>query len=338
MSPSLHQSGLEVNGVRYELRLVEEAVLRAARTLSRGDQRVFRRQRDVIYEIADPDAREIQFDEVHQQWFVRMRLGIPLDQALSETPELLRRTDECRVASAVSRKDEFVDLFDRDAPQNLRGERSGGGRTPPERSKVMLVRLRPESFLVPTTLLQFLRHEFLHVADMVDPRFGYRKELPSADAGPSYDNILRNRYRVVWDTTIDGRLQQGGFLGPEIRDVRLRDFTATFPMLGPEVSQAFSCWFAEAHPTHEQIAAFIRDPTGVRDSGEEEFAGRCPVCRFPTAALDPRPERLSPEAQRELQADNPRWRLEQGLCSQCADLYQARGVQSRSSDLCHART
>ncbi len=105
-------------------------------------------------------------------------------------------------------------------------------------------------------------------------------------------------------------------------------------MLGSGLTGTFSRWFGQVHPTHERIVAFIRDPKIGRAGGarEDELAGRCPICRFPTAVLDPHPERLSLEARRELQADHPSWRLEQSLCAQCADLYQARHAQSRSRD------
>ncbi len=319
--------GSLIGGVRYEPRLVEEAVLRAVRAGSAGDERAFREQRDAAYEIDDPDAREVEFGRVHETWFARMQLGAPVERALSDTPALQRRTYECRVASATSRKEEIAELFD------LQARRAGAVApvAPParrDRSKVILVRLRPKSFQAPAALLFFLRREFLHVDDMVSPRFDYRKQLPGSDAGPSYDNILRNRYRVVWDTTIDGRLQGQGVLPSGVRDARLREFTATFPMLGAAARESFSRWFGAAHPTHAQILAFIQAPSGRGADGEDR-RGRCPICRFPTATLDARPERLSTEARREIEADYPGWRLEQGLCSQCADLYMARSREQR---------
>jgi hypothetical protein len=52
--------------------------------------------------------------------------------------------------------------------------------------------------------------------------------------------------------------------------------------------------------------------------------GRCPLCRFPTAALDPRPERLSAATLAAIHDHHPSWDIEQGLCPQCLDLYEAR--------------
>ena len=188
--------------------------------------------------------------------------------------------------------------------------------------KIVFIRLRPESFLDPEALLTFLRHELLHVADMVDPRFGYMKDLLASDTGPSYDAILRTRYRVVWDATIDGRLARKGWAKPGCREVRLKEFSRTFSMLNAAVTEAFSRWFdGEAH-THAAIMAFAQDPRGL-GSQVGRLAGRCPICRFPTVRLDPDPARLSAAGRRELHADHPRWRLDEGLCSQCLDLYEA---------------
>ncbi len=327
--------------IRYDVRLVEEVVMRAVRALP-ADERRFHRQREAAYDITDPEDREARFEQVHRQWFVRLDLGQPLVQALADSGELVTRAGECRVASAGSRKDEVADLFDlnsagaaadriQDGDDGEDGE-DGDERRPHDEPKLIFVRLCPESFLDPQALLSFLRREFLHLVDILDPRFAYQKRLPSVDAGPSYDHVLRNRYRVVWDTTIDGRLLRGGFANPEVRSVRFREFRATFPMLGGEIGQAFSRWFDGEHPTHERLVAFIRDPASFGDAPEGRFAGRCPICRFPTAVLDPHPERLSEEARKELHDDYPSWRLELGVCAQCADLYQARHGSCRAKD------
>jgi hypothetical protein len=298
--------------IRYEIRLVEESVIRAVRGLPAGDQRLFHRQREAVYDVADRDERDALFAQVHRSWFSSLGLHRPLDQALTEAGELRQQVGACRVAWAGSRGDELADLFD----QNERPAH--------DRSKVILVRLRAEALLDPKTLLCFLRHEFQHLVDMLDPAFGYQKRLPVSDAGPSYDNILRNRYRVVWDTTIDGRLSRRGFEQSEVRQVRSREFGSTFPMLGVQVDDEFARWFDDDHPTHERLVAFALDPTSAGGHLGDGFAGRCPICLFPTAVLDRHPERLTEGARRELKADHPGWSLTCGLCSQCADLYLAR--------------
>jgi hypothetical protein len=142
---------------------------------------------------------------------------------------------------------------------------------------------------------------------------------------------LRHRYRVLWDTTIDGRLLNRGVVGPEVQELRHKEFAAAFQMLGDETDRSFSRWFFDATPAHEDLVAFICDPRGCGNDGSTRFTGRCPICRFPTATLDPHPERLTEAARTELRADHPAWILDQGLCAQCADLYNARVAMRREA-------
>jgi hypothetical protein len=166
-----------------------------------------------------------------------------------------------------------------------------------------------------------LHHELTHVADMLDPMFGYRRELPPSTDGPSADNILRDRYRVLWDTTIDGRMARAGRAGAMGRELRWREFATTFGMLEDACGAAFERWFAEDHPTHEQMLAFATSPGG---DTQARMSGRCPVCRFPVFALDARADAMPQAVADAIRAEQPHWRLSDGLCSQCFDLYEAR--------------
>ena len=300
----------------YDRHLIEKAVLVAIESAPSVGRAEFRRHRDRCYEIVDPDLRDADFDRLHRAWFLKLELGHPIEQALSESA-LLRRVRECRVVAAPSRARAHADLFDygsgRDpgAPVETEGSRSG---------LLMLLRLTPESFSNSENLLGFLRHECLHISDMLDPAFGYRRELPASEVGPAYENVLRKRYCVVWDATIDGRLVRTGRAPGRVRTTRGAEFVRAFPALGADATREFERWFEGEQPTHGAIVDFIvRAPSTRASSG-----GYCPICRFPTARLDPNPSRLSGSAVRELQLDRPGWQPIDGLCVQCADLYEAR--------------
>jgi hypothetical protein len=276
-------------------------VLLAERNLGVAERARFRWERDRLYGTASQDEREARFDELHGRWFVNLGLDRPLHLVLAEKPVLLRLTRGCRVARAA--RDELADL----APAE-----PGDGTAPAVR-----IRLRPESFLDPVRLAVLLRHEFEHVSDMVDPAFGYETELPQG-AGPSHDDLIRERYRAVWDASIDGRLFHRGMLGPSARDARREDFARAFPALGAALEEQFARWFEEPRPTHRAIVTYALNPPGPRTA-----AGRCPVCCFPTPRLDPHPERLAAGALRELRQAHPGWQPGDGLCFRCAELYEA---------------
>ena len=68
--------------------LVEEAVLLAERQALPPEARAFRRERDRIYELTDPEARETGFNVLHRRWFVRFNLGRTVEQVINERADL----------------------------------------------------------------------------------------------------------------------------------------------------------------------------------------------------------------------------------------------------------
>lgn len=299
--------------ITYAPDLVEEAVLLAERTASIDHARAFRRERNDAYEIADLDRREAAFRRLHLSWFMTLGLNAPIERLINERPEISRYLSRARVLRALTRHAEGADLFDQ-ALANDEGHRE----------TLLVLRLRPSLLLDRDRLLPFVRHELMHVADMVTPAFGYQRVLPPSDDGPSADNMIRERYRVLWDVTIDGRLAREGFRSAKVRAARAEEFAAAFPMLGEESGRVFEEWFDRIVPTHQALSSFALSPRSP--AGNSVTGRRCPLCRFPVTTLDSAPERLSIEARRRIAREHPDWRLAQGLCTQCLDLYEARSV------------
>jgi len=278
--------------VEYDPRLVEEVVLRAA--VGRPEERDFRRGRDRLYELADPEKREAAFGAFHGEWFLRLGLCRPLEQALEERPALARGTRCCAVVRARSKKEEGAELFV--SPDPAEGRAIG-------------LQLRPESFLDSEFLLGLLRHELLHIADMLDPRFGYEPGLP--DEGGAM-RLVQDRYRALWDACIDGRLVQEGRAPGAARQQRMQDFSRAFPALG---EGEFARFFDQPFHTHAELLERALRPGAGRE-------GRCPLCRLPTRVFEPQPEGLPPGVLARIRGDFPSWEPGQGVCRQCADLYR----------------
>jgi hypothetical protein len=235
------------SAITYEATLVEGAVLLAERGLSRAEAARFRAQRDRIYECADDDEREARFEELHGRFFIQFGLDRPLHAVLAEYPEILYRVGGCHVSRAVAARDEGADLRDRLSPDTDIG-----------RSRPLLVfRLRPESLLDPGRLSSFFRHELQHVADMLDPAFGYQRELPVDGDDPARANLARERYRAVWDATVHGRLGSRHGFEAKTREDRRSAFVRAFPALGDGAEPAFERWLKEPSPTHRAILEFI---------------------------------------------------------------------------------
>lgn len=291
--------------------LVEEVVL--LRIARHADEHEFRRARNRLYLLAEGEQREHAFQELHATWFMRLGLAQPIHTALGELPILAERCRRCLVRRAPARQDEGADLL----------VAEGEGRA----ARTVLMRLRAGAFDDTGELLALLRAELLHVADMLDPAFGYEPTLPPADGGPSYERLLRDRYRALWEVSVAGRLTRRGVARPDAKAEAYRVFVAAFAMLGASADAAFARFFDADTTTHAALMAFAAAPRGAAARGLTP-GGRCPLCRFPTYAPEPAPEHLGIDVVQHIVADFPEWRRHHGLCRQCADLYRARAVSA----------
>ena len=297
--------------LEFDPRLMEDAVL--LRISGHIQEAEFHQERERIYEIRDEEKRDKRFREFHQQWFVRLDLAHAVESALDDYPLLTRDTQGCRVMFAMFSTQEGADLYG-DSPATI------------------VIKLRPCHLRETSTLLAFLRHEFMHLHDILDPCFAYQLELPQSEVGPTYDNLIRERYRVLWDTWIDGRLLARGWAPAAVKQRRLAEFKATFSMLGEGWEAKFSEWFTWPVRRHEDLLAFALHPVSEHphDDSQQIQTGRCPLCRFPSFDLQDG-RGVDSQTVQEIVADFPDWTSDQGLCRQCSDLYQAREL-SRSAE------
>ncbi|MCP4204565.1 MAG: hypothetical protein GY769_21865 [bacterium] len=291
----------------FDPRLVEDAVLLRIDGAPARIQRLFRRHRDPLYEITKRDERESRFAELHGHWFVRLALVEPVHQALAREPSIAAGTSRCLVVPVVRAREEYADLKpDREA----------------ERLPTLFLGLRVATLVDAERLRPFLRRELLHIADMLDPEFGFEPQLPLLDDSAALENLVRRRYQALWDSTIDGRLAARGGLVSGGEEARRREFFGVFPMLAKNAERWFEHFFRGPRPNHAELVRFAIQP----GAGDEVMASdRCALCRMPSAGLHPDPARLAPETIQAICRDFADWEPARGVCLQCADLYGARG-------------
>jgi hypothetical protein len=297
----------------YDPRLIEEAVFHAQRDSYLSAE--IQERRNCIYEIADVDERERLFNELNRAWFDRLGLGKAIEQSLQEQPLIGAHVERCFAVGTSQAKEEGAELFV--APDDVK---NGHGR------RTLRLLIRPESLLNEEELRVFLRHELFHIADMLDPSFAYEPTLPKAEGGPTYDSLITNRYRVLWDVTIAGRMLRRGWCAAAVRDQELNDFRHAFPMLYEKCEEFFERFFGAAEPRHRELAAFAFDPRAATDNClNQAVAGtHCSLCRFPTHTFASEPANLGAEVLAAIKEDFPDWTAIKGLCAQCADLYRGR--------------
>jgi len=308
-----------VDLLHYDPGLMEETVFLAIR--EDREAKRFHRERHLLYEITNTEERERAFQDFYRTWFFRLGFSEQIEKALGEQPLISSGIKGCFVARAPGKPEEGAELFVN--PEEKLSDRE---------QRTVSIFLLPESLLNPSVLLTFLRHELLHIADMLDPGFGYERELPAAEAGPTHDRLHKERYRVLWDATIDGRMVRRGWADESLRTNRLCDFRQAFSMLAEDIEDLFSRFFDREPHTHAELVAFVFDPRAVVGTYEGYYPGaRCPLCGFPTYTFEPEPERLAPEVANQITQDFPHWQCADGLCMQCADLYRARNASASAT-------
>jgi hypothetical protein len=299
--------------LEFDPRLVEEAILAAAEAASQSENRAFRQERDAVYEIEIADIRESSFQQLDARWFTRFGVADALLGLLGKHPLLAHRTSGGYVLFASSSRDEGADLH---APQDELTEKG---------LPVLVIRLLPNTLLDRGRLSALLRHELLHVTDMLDPDFGYEPVLPETSGGPMLQRLIQDRYRVLWSTTIDGRLAGRGELSSLDAERRRQEFLTCFTMLGAEAEGYFQRFFEGPRPKHSELVSFALEPRGSQPNKQR----LCPLCNLPASNLHLHPR--GPCTVDVIQKDFPQWKQEMGLCLQCADLYDARAKQTLGS-------
>jgi hypothetical protein len=294
--------------IEFEPRFLDEAVLRLAS--ARPEGRLFYRERESIYRIADTEKRGRAFDALTAAWSERLGLVRSFADALAEQPLVVAGVARCAVGRPPSRRDAGAELLVRP---------TRGGEQPPA-ARLLRLLLAPEMLLAPDALRVFLQRELQHVSDMLDPHFAYEPRLPAVAGGPGHEALLRERYRGVWDVSVDGRLMRSGRLPSRVREERRDEFLRTFAALGGSADLAFNDFFTEPAPTHATIVEFVTASFGAAARAPTA----CALCGAPTADPESDPSLLPADVREWIRADFPAWRPVDGCCRQCADLYRAR--------------
>lgn len=299
--------------IEFQPQLIEEAVARLM--VNHAEASLFWQEREQLYENTDGETREAAFRNFYESWFNRLGLIAPLQQIFELWPILITATSRCLLIKARAKKNLGAELYiTADEPGLNERER-----------RTIVVQLTPELLAQPQPFLEFLRHEFLHLVDMLDAHFGYEPNFPKADAGPAYDHFLQGRYGVLWDVTIDGRLYQRGWLPPSVREKHFASFKRTFHGSEENLSQTFARFFEQNSPTHRELVEFAQHPEKWLSEMTAAMSakGRCATCHFPTFQLID-PSVLGAELIAKIREHYPDWNISQFICQQCADLYEAR--------------
>ncbi|MCK6459347.1 MAG: hypothetical protein L6Q95_05575 [Planctomycetes bacterium] len=181
--------------------------------------------------------------------------------------------------------------------------------------RTVLLRLPAGAFLDGATLARYLRHEMRHVKDMLDPKFAYERDLGASGRTRAEQELVRNRYCVLWNLAID-RIEEP----PVGAATRRAQLDRVFAALSDGQRTRLAARFEDPSlRTHPMLLAAARDPWEFLGEPRRGPVGGqpCPLCGFPTYDWDGAPPVAA------IRADFPRWDASHGACRQCSDIYRA---------------
>ena len=180
--------------IQYEQSLVETTVFLAVRR-DEPLECALHSITDPLYAIPDEELRQREFGVVFRDFFTKLAFDRLITGLLAERPLVGELVDRCVVREAARKKLQSAELL-------VRGDKDREDTS----GKTLVIQICPQSFLDTERLIPLMRRELMHVADMLDERFGYVREAFSGD--PSRQNLQRDRYRVLWDVFVEGRLER----------------------------------------------------------------------------------------------------------------------------------
>ena len=307
--------------IRYDDDFVESAVLLCAAGRRHAQPalqiRRFQAARERLYSILDPDDRNAAFFKLHLEWFREWGLEKRIVDVLTEFPLFPAALNVLAFRKARDRKDEAAELY-----------------ANAETGRNVVVAMRTERFEKDEAVASFLRREMMHVNDMIDPNFGYSRELRARGLNPAQERIVRERYRLLWDVTIDGRLSRANPASNTAREQHQKFFDRAYSFWPEEKRRTvFEELWTNPNPRHDHLLALASDPRDLSHTRAPLPGGSCPLCSFPTfewanvAALD--------EATLEtLRLQFPAWKSDQGLCQRCHEIYDVLGKHEIPATIC----
>jgi hypothetical protein len=261
-----------------------------------------------------PTGREDAFRALHETWFDRLGFRRQLLALVEEFAIISDSVQQLTVSEGRGRSAVGMELYG----------------APPRYA--VLATMPVGLWLDKNMLTYWARFELTHVADLLDPAFGFDRTVGPSGATAAAENLERDRYAVLWACSVDARLEKR--YGPHsgVRERRNAEFARAFGLTEPADAAArlAEFWAAcqAAAPSHTALVAWARTglPGGsgrcVHSTDSLNRPGEpCPICGFAThdwvepAALPPF---IDP-----IRRDFPEWTPARGLCNRCAELYRA---------------
>ena len=285
--------------IRWEPELLARVVADALDRAPRAAEQ-YRRAAEPLYAL-DAAQRASAFYRLDGEFAADLGIARVIEQAITRARFPGREISGLRLAPAARSRDEMADLI--------------GSRVE--------IRLRPTRFQNLDGLARLLDHELRHIADLLDPEFGYdgAREV-GIESGP--EALVRDRYRALWCASIEARLNRTAA-------ARLPELATLFGVERREFERVDN-FLRSCRPTHAQLRACAEQPQelaalipGLRAPAVTAARTRCPLCRMPAFPSARQATDLPPWAVVAVRAQLESWSPEDGLCDRCRELVLSDG-------------
>lgn len=261
-----------------------------------------------IYEGEDEFNRGARFKRLDADFFRRLGLHEVMNDVLKEFPEFEGKLKTIHIQKTRTLPEAGSDL-DRD-------------------NQEAFLKLFAEDFEEVSRLRRILRHELMHLADMLDEGFGYKDGRLTPFT--LQENVVKDRYRVLWDIFIDSRLERLKKEAPCSKEERFQEFQALFRSVAPGKERVMfeGLWGEQTPFSHDRLREMATEPTLVAAYAGAERAevkgplpgSPCPVCKFPTHRWV-EGSGIRQEVVELVRQDLPQWGPGQGICETCHEYY-----------------
>jgi len=310
--------------VIYDSQLVDDIVYKGLAVKEKdGDFTLYKEyheKRDAIYEL-EKEQRPKKFKELDSLFFNRLGYDSYLNEILDEFPILKGKVEEVHIRRATTKQNEGSNVVDK--------------------GRKILIRLYPELFIEGNTILKGIRHELMHVSDMMDESFGYKDE--EFNCSPMEERMINDRYRLFWDISVDGRLIREG--RETIADIneRRREFDSFYIKIPKKTRDIIfdKIWCGEVSLTHDKMIEMAKkidnllallegmeskEIDKIKEEAQESgpLPGTiCKLCGFQSYDWI---EEIGNDEEivNIIREDFPDWSIKDGICSRCAEHYKIR--------------
>ena len=293
----------------FESSFIEEAVFLAAKynigKLNDSIIQDFHQEREGIYKHTTIQERDFAFERLYREYFQKLRVREIFDNIIADYALLHRPDVTLFVKKVWSKGQEDTELF-------VNG-----------RSRTVCIALMANRILQPFCIQAILRHDLLRVSDMLDKNFQYTPHIILMGKSELENNLIKDRFRILWDMYIDIRLRKKGHSTIKLIDDYKKAFQKAFFFLkDDEREYVYSKLEGCETLTQIDLINWAQDARSIKTLGEGGL--RCPLCDFTCFKPVSNWSKETFAIAEAVKNEHPRWTIEQGICPQCFDLYSSK--------------